>query len=141
MMWTKYFGFSRNPVLDYDSHSSWVGNPFNQPLQIMSKVRVLVGTAKGAFILTADGKRADWKIEGPHFAGWEMYHLKGSPLNPDRIYASQTSGWFGQVIQRSDDGGKTWTVQSTAILLPHESRRVSGPERRRRAHKKSTIRL
>ncbi|HXH60715.1 MAG TPA: hypothetical protein VNI20_05095 [Fimbriimonadaceae bacterium] len=74
----------------------------------MSKVRVLVGTKKGAFICTADGKRQDWKIEGPHFLGWEMYHLKGCPTNPDRIYASQTSGWFGQVIQRSDDGGKTW---------------------------------
>ena len=76
----------------------------------MSKVRVLVGTAKGAFIFTADGKRADWKIEGPHFAGWEMYHLKGSPVDPDRIFASQTSGWFGQIIQRSDDGGKTWAT-------------------------------
>ncbi|MES2571350.1 MAG: exo-alpha-sialidase [Verrucomicrobiota bacterium] len=76
----------------------------------MSKVRVLVGTKKGAFILTSDGLRKEWKVEGPLFAGWEMYHLKGSPLNPDRIYASQTSGWFGQVIQRSDDGGKTWTT-------------------------------
>jgi photosystem II stability/assembly factor-like uncharacterized protein len=74
----------------------------------MSKVRVLVGTRKGAFILTADGNRKDWEISGPHFAGWEIYHLKGSPLEPDRIYASQTSGWFGQIIQRSDDGGKTW---------------------------------
>lgn len=76
----------------------------------MSKVRVLVGTAKGAFILTADGKRNDWQVEGPFFAGWEMYHLKGSLVNPDRIYASQSSGWFGQVIQRSDDGGKTWST-------------------------------
>ena len=74
----------------------------------MSKVRVLVGTKKGAFILTADGQRKNWKVEGPHFAGWEMYHLKGSPVTPNRIYASQTSGWFGQIIQRSDDGGKTW---------------------------------
>ncbi|MEW6280916.1 MAG: exo-alpha-sialidase [Candidatus Eremiobacterota bacterium] len=74
----------------------------------MSRVRVLVGTRKGAFILTADGKRKKWKVSGPHFGGWEIYHLKGSPLNPDRIYASQTSGWFGQVVQRSDDGGKTW---------------------------------
>ena len=74
----------------------------------MSKVRVLVGTKKGAFILTSDGKRKRWKVDGPHFAGWEMYHLKGSPVEPDRIYASQTSGWFGQIIQRSDDGGKTW---------------------------------
>jgi photosystem II stability/assembly factor-like uncharacterized protein len=74
----------------------------------MSRVRVLVGTRKGAFILTADGKRERWDVAGPHFPGWEIYHLKGSPADPDRIYASQSSGWFGQVMQRSDDGGATW---------------------------------
>src|SRR6059036_481758 len=74
----------------------------------MSGVRVLVGTRKGAFILTADGKRERWNVSGPHFAGWEIYHLKGSPVDPNRLYASQTSGWFGQIIQRSCDGGKTW---------------------------------
>ena len=74
----------------------------------MSGVRILVGTRKGAFVLSADGKRDRWDIGGPHFAGWEMYHLKGSPADPNRLYASQTSGWFGQIIQRSDDGGKTW---------------------------------
>ena len=74
----------------------------------MSKVRVLVGTRKGAFILTSDGKREQWDVSGPHFAGWEIYHLKGSPADPNRLYASQSTGWFGQVIQRSNDGGKTW---------------------------------
>lgn len=74
----------------------------------MSGVRVLVGTRKGAFILTSDVKRQNWKIDGPHFAGWEIYHLKGSPVDPERIYASQSTGWFGQVIQRSDDGGESW---------------------------------
>ena len=74
----------------------------------MSKVRVLVGTRKGAFILTSDGKREKWDVSGPHFAGWEIYHMKGSPVDPNRIYASQSSGWFGQMIQRSNDGGKTW---------------------------------
>ncbi|HEX8892149.1 MAG TPA: exo-alpha-sialidase [Terriglobales bacterium] len=74
----------------------------------MSQVRVLVGTHKGAFILTSDGKREKWEVNGPLFTGWEIYHLKGSPVDPNRIYASQTSGWFGQVIQRSNDGGKTW---------------------------------
>jgi photosystem II stability/assembly factor-like uncharacterized protein len=64
--------------------------------------------AEGAFVLTSDGKRENWEVSGPHFAGWEMYHLKGSPVDPNRIYASQTSAWFGQIIQRSDDGGKTW---------------------------------
>jgi photosystem II stability/assembly factor-like uncharacterized protein len=79
----------------------------------MSKVRVLVGTRKGAFVLTSDGKRDKWEVSGPHFAGWELYHLKGSPADPNRIYASQTSGWFGQIIQRSDDGGKTWHQPGT----------------------------
>src|SRR6202795_4762345 len=84
----------------------------------MSKVRVLVGTRKGAFILTSDGKREKWEVSGPHFAGWEIYHLKGSPANPDRLYASQCSGWFGQIIQRSDDGGKTWHQPGSAKNEP-----------------------
>ncbi len=74
----------------------------------MSGVRVLVGTRKGAFILTSDAQRKNWDVSGPHFAGWEIYHVKGSPVNPNRLYASQSSGWFGQLIQRSDDGGATW---------------------------------
>ena len=74
----------------------------------MSGVRLLVGTRKGAFVLTSDGTRTSWDVSGPHFGGWEIYHLKGSPVDPDRIYASQSSGWFGQVVQRSSDGGKTW---------------------------------
>ncbi len=74
----------------------------------MSGVRVLVGTRKGAFILTADGRREQWEVSGPFFAGLQIYHVKGSPVDPNRLYASQTSDWFGQQIQRSDDGGKTW---------------------------------
>jgi photosystem II stability/assembly factor-like uncharacterized protein len=75
---------------------------------LMSGVRVLVGTRKGAFILNSDGKREKWDVSGPFFAGWQIYHLKGSPVDPNRIYASQTSDWFGQTMQRSNDGGKTW---------------------------------
>jgi hypothetical protein len=71
-------------------------------------VRVLVGTRKGAFTLTSDEGRKKWDVSGPHFAGWEIYHIKGSPADPDRLYASQTSSWFGQLIQRSSDGGRTW---------------------------------
>ena len=79
----------------------------------MSSVRVLVGTRKGAFVLTSDGKREKWDVSGPHFAGWEIYHVKGSPAAPERLFASQSSGWFGQLIQRSDDGGKTWEQQGS----------------------------
>jgi photosystem II stability/assembly factor-like uncharacterized protein len=84
----------------------------------MSGVRVLVGTRKGAFVLTSDGKRQRWAVSGPHFGGWEIYHLKGSPVDPNRIYVSQSSGWFGQIIQRSDDGGKTWHQPGTPAGEP-----------------------
>src|ERR1043165_194014 len=88
----------------------------------MTSVRVLVGTKKGAFIVDSDAKRDKWKVSGPHFGGWEVYHMKGSPKDPNRIYASQTSGWFGQIMQRSDDGGKTW---STPGSKPEE---LKGPD-------------
>ena len=74
----------------------------------MSSVRVLVGTKKGAFILTSDAKRQRWNVTGPLFAGWEIFHIKGSPIDPNRIYASQCSSWFGQTIHRYNDGGKSW---------------------------------
>jgi len=79
----------------------------------MANVRILVGTRKGAFILSSDEARKNWQVDGPHFPGWEIYHMKGSPADPDRIYASQTSDWFGQIIQRSSDGGKTWITPGT----------------------------
>jgi photosystem II stability/assembly factor-like uncharacterized protein len=87
----------------------------------MSSVRVLVGTRKGAFILSADGKRENWEVSGPHFTGWELYHLKGSPADPNRIYASQSSGWFGQQVQRSDDGGKTWEAVGNQFTYDGEA--------------------
>ncbi len=86
----------------------------------MPSVRVLVGTKKGAFILTSDAERKAWRIDGPHFAGWEIYHVAGSPADPNRIYASQTSGWFGQVMQRSDDGGKSWEAVGNAFAYQGE---------------------
>lgn len=82
----------------------------------MSGVRVLVGTRKGAFILTSDGKREKWDVSGPHFGGFQIYHMKGSPVDPNRLYASQSSDWFGQVMQRSNDGGKTWEVVGNKFL-------------------------
>ncbi|HYM49218.1 MAG TPA: hypothetical protein VET65_01480 [Candidatus Limnocylindrales bacterium] len=86
----------------------------------MSGVRVLVGTRKGAFILTADSKRERWDVNGPHFGGWEIYHVKGSPADPNRIYASQTSGWFGQIMQRSNDGGKSWETVGNKFVYEGE---------------------
>src|SRR5688572_24606719 len=82
----------------------------------MSGVRVLVGTKKGAFVITSDGTRKRWDIAGPHFGGWEIYHLKASPADPNRLYASQSTGWFGQLIERSNDGGVTWEPVGNKFL-------------------------
>mgnify|MGYP000937840060 CR=1 FL=1 len=87
----------------------------------MKQVRVLVGTKKGAFLLTSDEKRRQWQVSEPLFGGWEIYHIKGSPVNPNRLYASQTSDWFGQVIQRSDDGGKTWNAVGNQFVYEGET--------------------
>ncbi|HEX5416900.1 MAG TPA: exo-alpha-sialidase [Chloroflexota bacterium] len=87
----------------------------------MSSVRVLVGTRKGAFILTSDGKRDRWEVDGPHFGGWNIYHLKGSPADPNRLYASQSNDWFGQTVLRSDNGGKTWEPVGNAFVYDGET--------------------
>lgn len=87
----------------------------------MSAVRVLVGTSKGAFILTSDGVRQQWEVDGPHFGGLEMYHLKGSPVNPNRLFASQAGDWFGQVVHRSDDGGKSWEPVGNEFVYDGEA--------------------
>ena len=87
----------------------------------MSGVRLLVGTRKGAFVLTSDGERAEWNVDGPHFPGWEIYHVKGSPADPDRLFASQSSDWFGQLIQRSDDGGKSWETVGNEFAYEGEA--------------------
>src|SRR4029453_9358817 len=84
----------------------------------MSKVRVLVGTKKGAFLLESDGARQKWSVSGPLFGGWEIYHMKGSPVDPNPIYASQSSGWLGQIIQGSVGGGKTWFQPGTPAGQP-----------------------
>jgi photosystem II stability/assembly factor-like uncharacterized protein len=86
----------------------------------MSGVRVLVGTRKGAFVMTADATRKGWDITGPLFGGWEIYHVNGSPADPNRLYASQSTGWFGQLIQRSNDGGKTWEPAGNKFVYEGE---------------------
>jgi hypothetical protein len=87
----------------------------------MTAVRVFVGTQKGAFVLTSDANRKSWKVIGPHFGGWEIYHMVGSPSDPDRIYVSQTSGWFGQIVQRSDDGGASWRAIGNGFTYASET--------------------
>ena len=51
---------------------------------------------------------SSWDVSGPHFGGWEIYHLKGSSVDPNRHLRVAVERLDGQIIQRSNDGGKTW---------------------------------
>lgn len=101
----------------------------------MGKVRVLAGTRKGAFILTSDAARKDWKIAGPFFGGWEIYHFTGSMVNPDRLYVSQTSSWFGQIIPPQ----RRWRGNVDATR--HATRRGDDDSRRFSEGRKQQVRL
>ena len=70
----------------------------------MTQVRVLAGTRKGAFVLTSDGKRDKWSVTGPHFGGWEIYHMKGSP--PTRT---------GCTHRRTRGGSASWCSARTTV--------------------------
>jgi hypothetical protein len=67
--------------------------------------RLLVGTHKGLFILD---RRDGWRVSEPHFLGENLVATLPDPRD-GAIYAAIQFGHFGPKLNRSDDGGKTWT--------------------------------
>ncbi|MFL5933256.1 MAG: exo-alpha-sialidase [Gaiellaceae bacterium] len=82
-------------------------------------VAVLVGTRKGLFVLTSDETRRDWKLEGPHLTGFEVFHATRDPR--DGTVHAATNNWvYGATAHRSSDLGETWE-RAEQIGLPEES--------------------
>ncbi len=83
--------------------------------------KLLVGTAKGAFIL--DRGNGKWKIDGPHFAGRSVYAMMlDRRAGRNRIWAAATSWHFGAELVFSDDGGKTWDMpEEMRIKFPEDT--------------------
>ena len=82
-------------------------------------VAVLVGTRKGLFVLTSDENRRDWKVEGPHLTGWEVFHAMRDPR--DGTLHAATNNWvYGATAHRSKNLGQTWE-RAEGIGLPEES--------------------
>lgn len=72
---------------------------------------ILVGTTKGAFLLTSEKHRKDWVVSGPFCDGWAINHMIGGG---ETIWAGGGDDWSGAGVWRSDDRGRTWTcVQLT----------------------------
>ncbi len=68
---------------------------------------LLVGTAKGLFRVHRDGVGEEWRIDGPHLAGYSVLHTLQAP--DGRLYAATSHKIWGAHVYRSDDGGATWT--------------------------------
>src|SRR6476620_3742270 len=77
---------------------------------------ILVGTRKGLFVLKGDETRREWELEGPHLAGWDVFHAM---KHDGSMYAAANHGVYGATVQRSDDGGKTWE-RSEGLGLPED---------------------
>jgi len=78
------------------------------------RVLLLVGTAKGAFLLESDARRRDWSIRGPLCEGWPIHDLIAEP-GSGAILAAGGSAWYGPAVWRSDDLGSTWTHSSAGL--------------------------
>src|SRR4029079_6695861 len=78
------------------------------------RVRLLVGTKKGAFILDSDESRRDWTVSEPLCEGWPVHDLMVEPRS-GAILAAAGNPWYGPAVWRSDDGGTTWTHSSAGM--------------------------
>jgi len=92
-----------------------------------AKVRVLVGTRKGAFIFSSDKDRKKWDVSELMFKGWNVFHMVMDPRDK-RLYAAVTHFVYGATVQYSDDFGATWTQSpaSPTFSRPSASGRPSG---------------
>ena len=75
-------------------------------------VVLLVGTRKGAFILSASPDRRDWAITGPHHPGSDIFHMTLTEEGPHRILAAENHMIWGPQVQLSDDLGMSWRQAS-----------------------------
>ena len=79
-----------------------------------TKTLVLLGTKKGAFIATSDGKREKWTLSGPFCETWPLNHFVADS-NTGTIYAGGGNEWFGPAVWKSTDLGKSWTHSSEGL--------------------------
>ncbi|MCL4767916.1 MAG: glycoside hydrolase [Hyphomicrobiaceae bacterium] len=79
-----------------------------------TKVLVLLGTKKGAFILESDARRRAWDLRGPFCETWPMNHVIADPAD-GTIYGAGGNEWFGPAVWKSTDLGATWTHSSQGL--------------------------
>lgn len=80
----------------------------------LSKVLVLVGTRKGAFLFHSDRERRTWHMEGPVLPGMQVNHMAYDSRDGS-VYAAANSYFYGPTVHKSTDLGKTWTHSSEEL--------------------------
>ena len=79
-----------------------------------TRVLVLLGTRKGAFILESNAARAEWSLRGPFCDAWPINHVIADPVT-GTIYAGGGNDWFGPAVWKTTDLGATWTHSSAGL--------------------------
>jgi photosystem II stability/assembly factor-like uncharacterized protein len=87
------------------------------------KVRILVGTRKGTYVVEGDTKRKDWKVGPVAHTGDEVYHVVADPRHPGDIYAAVNNMFWGPEVQRSRDWGKKWKEIATPLAPKKKDRK------------------
>jgi hypothetical protein len=88
-----------------------------------SKVRILVGTRKGTYVVEGDRARKRWKVGPVAHEGKDVFHVVADPRHPGDLYAAVNDNFFGPEIQRSRNYGKSWKEIATPLLPLHKERK------------------
>ncbi|MCI4347027.1 MAG: glycoside hydrolase [Thermoplasmata archaeon] len=80
------------------------------------RVRVFIGTRKGAYIAESDRGRKKWAVRGPYHAGNDVFHVVPDPRSPGNVYAAVNNSFLGPMIFRSTDSGKKWTELAPPMM-------------------------
>ncbi|HET8578737.1 MAG TPA: glycosyl hydrolase [Methylomirabilota bacterium] len=74
-----------------------------------TRVMLLIGTRKGAFLFHGNPARRRWRLDGPHLLGNIVHHLVADPRDGRTLLMATRTGHLGPTVYRSQDGGRTWT--------------------------------
>lgn len=93
-----------------------------------NKLRILVGTRKGTYVVEGDARRKTWKVGPVAHEGNEVYHVVADPRHPGDLYAAVNNQFFGPEVQRSRNWGKKWAEIATPMSPMHKDRKFEMDE-------------
>ncbi len=93
-----------------------------------SKIRILVGTRKGSFVVVGDRGRKRWKVVARGQEMNDVYHVVADPRHPGQLYSAANNTFWGPELHKSTNWGKTWKEITTPMSPPRKDRKSDGPD-------------